>query len=88
MAKSARVELRADQASRERMAAAAALGQESLSAFVLRSALAEADRVLARSDSTVMPAEQFDALIDSLEQADPAPVLAKAAARRRGYSRR
>jgi uncharacterized protein (DUF1778 family) len=56
---------------------------ESVSGFVVRAARAEADRVLARTDVTVMPAEQFDAVVASLDSPDPAAKLVQAAARSR-----
>jgi uncharacterized protein (DUF1778 family) len=55
--------------------------------FVIRSARAEADRVLARADQTIMPADQFDALMASLDEPDPAPLLTGAANRPRRYTR-
>lgn len=60
---------------------------ESVSGFVIRAAQAEAERVLARTDVTLMPAEQFDAMITSLDEPDPAPNLARAAARARRFQR-
>jgi uncharacterized protein (DUF1778 family) len=82
-----RIEMRADPVSEERIARAAEAEQLSISAFVLGAATREADRVLGRADMTVMPAAQFDALIDALDTADPAPRLARAAAQRRRYRR-
>jgi uncharacterized protein (DUF1778 family) len=67
--------------------AATMLG-ESVSQFVVRSARSEASRVLARSDLTMMPAEQFDAMIAALEQpARTIPALVTAADRPRLYKR-
>lgn len=45
-----------------------------MSSFVLSAARMEANRLLAEQDTTI-PAEQFDALIASLDHADPAPTL-------------
>jgi uncharacterized protein (DUF1778 family) len=70
------MEARVDPETYELITRAAELTQESVSGFVVRAARAEADRVLARVDVTALPAEQFDALIDSLDEADPAPTLA------------
>lgn len=39
------------------------------------------------TDDTVMPAEQFDALVERLDEADPAPKLAEVAARGRRFER-
>lgn len=83
--KTRRLESRVDPETDELITRAAELMQESVSGFVVRAARAEADRVLARGDVTAMPAEQFDSLIGSLDQADHAPTLAKAAARPRRF---
>lgn len=85
--KTRRIETRVDPDSEQRIAEAAALMHESVSAFVLRAARSEADRVLARSDATLMPAEQFDALVRSLDEPDEAPVLARVAASDRAFTR-
>ncbi|MST33449.1 DUF1778 domain-containing protein [Acidimicrobiaceae bacterium USS-CC1] len=87
-AKSRRREMRADPDAEQTIAAAARLGHQSVSAFVLGAALAEADRVLARREVTLMAAEQFDALASSLEAAEPAPKLAQVAERTRSFDRR
>jgi uncharacterized protein (DUF1778 family) len=83
-----RIEMRADPESEALITAAAAARRVSVSAFVLEAATEEAGRVLGRSDLTLMPAAQFDALIASLEEADEAPRLAEAARRPRRYTRR
>ena len=80
-----RIEMRADPDSEALIARAAALEAVSVSAFVLGAAVREADRVLGRADQTLMPAEQFDALVDSLDTPDPAPRLAAAARRPKRY---
>jgi uncharacterized protein (DUF1778 family) len=81
--KSERIELRADPTSAANIALAAQLQHLSVSAFILQAAAGEAERLLARSDHTVMPAAQFDSIIASLDEPDEAPNLARAAARRR-----
>jgi len=86
-AKTRRIEMRADPDSEERIALAAAAMHLSISAFVLSAAVREADLVLARADTTLMPAEQFDALMSSLEVPDEAPRLLEAASRPRRFSR-
>lgn len=86
--KNARIEIRADSDSHDRITKAAALTQASVSAFVLGAANAEADRVLARSESTLMPAEQFDAILASLDQPDEAPTLSRIAAKPRRFTRK
>ena len=85
--KTRRLEMRVDEATSEIIALAAAMRHETISAFVGRAARAEADRMLARSDTTIMSAEQFDALMGSLEKADGAPQLARVAARARRFQR-
>lgn len=79
--------MRADPGSEALIARAAAAEDLSVSAFVLGAAAREADRVLGRADQTLMPAEQFDALIGSLDRADAAPRLKAAAGRQRRYNR-
>jgi uncharacterized protein (DUF1778 family) len=81
--KTERIELRADAASARDIALAAQMLHLSVSAFILQAAAAEAGRVLARTDHTMMPAEQFDHMMASLDQPDEAPNLARAARRRR-----
>jgi uncharacterized protein (DUF1778 family) len=85
--KTCRIEMRADPESEERIAQAAAARQQSVSTFVLAAAVREADMVLARADVTLMPVEQFDALMDSLEIPDQAPRLLEAASRPRRFKR-
>lgn len=82
-----RIEMRADPASEERISKAAQVLHESVSSFVLRAASNEADRVLAQADVTLMPAEQFDTLIGSLDVPDPAPALERLAGRQRRFVR-
>ena len=86
-AKTRRIEMRADPDSEARIAQAAALLHQTISAFVLLAAVREADLVLARADTTLMPAEQFDALMSSLQAPDEAPRLLEAASRPRRFSR-
>jgi uncharacterized protein (DUF1778 family) len=85
--KTQRIEMRTDPDSEARIVQAAAVTHESVSSFVLRAATSEADRVLARTNVTLMSAEQFDALIDSLDVPDSAPVLSRLAATRRRFTR-
>ena len=76
--------MRADEEQERLITEAAQAARMSVSAFVLRAASEEAGRLLARTDTTVMPAAQFDALIASLDTPDPAPRLRAAAARAAG----
>lgn len=56
-------------------------------AFVLDAVATAAERVLAEPDQTMMPADQFDALIASLDTPDQAPKLAQVAAKQRRSGR-
>ncbi|TQF74864.1 DUF1778 domain-containing protein [Rhodococcus spelaei] len=85
--KTERVELRVAPQSHEQIQAAAERVNESTSEFVRNAALDRADRVLALSSRTLMPAEQFDALIHALDVADDAPNLEKLAAEPRRFAR-
>jgi uncharacterized protein (DUF1778 family) len=78
-AKTRRIEMRTDPDSEGRIIQAAGLLGQSVSAFVLSAASSAADIVLARADTTVMPAEQFEDLMRSLDVADDAPRLRAAA---------
>ncbi|MEU9836986.1 DUF1778 domain-containing protein [Streptosporangium sp. NPDC048047] len=84
-ARTHRIEMRADAATERLITRAARALGESVSSFVLRAARAEADKVLARPDVTLMPAEQFDELLASLDEPDDAPALRRAASRRPRY---
>jgi uncharacterized protein (DUF1778 family) len=77
--KTRRIEMRADQDSEERIAQAASVLGQSMSAFVLGAARREADAVLARADMTLMTPDQFDQLLGSLDTADEASRLRAAA---------
>src|SRR6266536_2926154 len=79
--KTQRIEMRTDPDSEGRIAQAAREVHLSVSAFVLDAAITAADRVLARVDHLVMPSDQFDALLDSLDRPDDAPTLSRVAAR-------
>jgi uncharacterized protein (DUF1778 family) len=86
-AKTARIEMRVDPDTGAKIAQAAEIEGKSVSAFVLDAATAAADRVLARIDHVVMPAAQFDALLDSLDTPEDAPTLRKLAQRERRFRR-
>jgi len=84
--KTRRWETRVDEEADALVAAAAdALGVKK-SAFITQSARAEAERVLARADYTVMPDYIFSSLIDSLDVPDEAPALAQLSTTQRPYS--
>lgn len=82
-----RIEMRADPVSEERIMRAAKAQQLSISAFVLSAATREADRVLGRADTTLMPAAQFDLLVTALDAPDVAQRLKRAASGSRRYRR-
>ena len=83
--KTERIEMRADDESSAKITKAAKAEQLSVSAFVLNAAVRAADHVLARKDVTLMPAEQFDALLSSLNTPDEAPALERLARKPRRY---
>jgi len=85
--RSKRIEMRADAVSEERIARAAQARDLSISAVVLGAATREADRVLGRTDQTLMPAAQFDALVAALDQGDAALQLEAAARGPRRFRR-
>jgi uncharacterized protein (DUF1778 family) len=66
---------------------AASLVGETRSQFVVQAAEERAARLIGRTDLTLIPAEQFDQIILSLDQAEPLPDLAALAARPRPYAR-
>jgi len=82
-----RIEMRADPVSEERITRAAQAQDLSISAFVLGAATREADRLLGRSDLTLMPAAQFDAFVAALDESDTAPRVQQAARDSRRYRR-
>jgi uncharacterized protein (DUF1778 family) len=85
--KTRRIEMRTDPDNEERIVQAAGLLGQSVSGFVLSAARSAADAVLARADTTLMPAEQFDGLMRSLDVADEAPNLRAAATTSRRVAR-
>jgi uncharacterized protein (DUF1778 family) len=87
--KTRRIEARLNEADDELIDRAAELVGESRSQFVVRAAADRAARLVARCDVTLIPEDDFDALLGSLDEAGPALAkLATAAARPRPYARR
>jgi uncharacterized protein (DUF1778 family) len=86
--KDTRLELRVSKDDRELIEDAANYLDESVSDFTRSAALQRAQQILARSNVTLMPAEQFDALMGSLDQPDEALELARAIAQPRRFQRR
>ena len=79
MTKTRRLELRTDEATDELFAEAANLLNVSKSAFVTDAARQAAEKVIARSDVTLMAPEVFDAMMASLDVPDESPELARLA---------
>ena len=71
-----------------RLCAAASVMNETLTDFALRPALARADEVLARADVTLIPADQFAALMAALDEpVTPIDALVAVAAQPRMFLR-
>lgn len=86
--KSDRVEARLSADQRDRIGRAAAFTGESLSAFIVSSAVQRADEVIGHYSSTVVPVEYFEQLVAALDDApEPSPSLAAAAKRARRQPR-
>jgi len=85
--KTERLEVRVDATTKARIEDAAARLDQSTSMFVIQAVTAEADRVLTRTEATVMSADQFDAMLTALDMPDEAPALARLAQRDRRYRR-
>jgi uncharacterized protein (DUF1778 family) len=77
--KSERMEARVSPDERERIERAASVTGLSVSAFMVSAAVERADEVIAHATTTTVPADYFDALLEALDVAEPAPRLAKAA---------
>jgi uncharacterized protein (DUF1778 family) len=77
--KSDRLEARVSPEQRARLEWAARLAGTSVSAFVIDAAVERAEELVTEQMSTRMPADYFDRLVSSLDRADDAPTLAKAA---------
>lgn len=85
MARTARIELRAEPEREERIRYAASLTHQSVSSFVLDAASDRADELIAESTVTVVSDEYFDTLLDALERP---PKKNEALARRAKQRRR
>lgn len=83
-----RIEIETDPDTQAKIAEAARAQHLTVSAFVLEAASAAADRVLGRGDRTVVPADQFDALMAGLDEPEDVPTLTQLASRQRRFSRR
>jgi uncharacterized protein (DUF1778 family) len=85
--KDERLEMRVSKTDRDLIEDAANRLHEKVSDFARSAAITRAQQVLARAEITLMSAEQFDTLLDSLDQADDAPRLAQAFAEPRQFKR-
>lgn len=86
--KTRRVEARVGPEDDAAITAAAKIAGMSVSSFVVSAARQEADRVIGRADTTLMPVELFESLVSALDIPDEVPALAAAAAKKRAYQRR
>lgn len=82
-----RLEMRVSKTDRALIEDAAHRLSESVSDFTRNAALSRAQNILARAEVVLMPADQFDALLASLDTADEAPFLEEALARPRRFKR-
>lgn len=82
-----RWETRVDEETDTLTADAAARKGVTKSAFVADAARAEAERTLARADTTLMAESLFSTMIESLDIPDPAPALERLASTPRPYRR-
>ncbi len=84
MARTARIELRADPEREARIRTAARLANQSVSSFVLDAASERANQVLRDAATTTVPADYFDELHRALSDPPaPNPALRRAARRAR-----
>ena len=82
-----RLEVRTDKETYELVEEAADLLKQSKTAFVTAAVRQEAQKVIARSDVTIMSAEVFEAMMATLDEADDSPELANLAALPRRIAR-
>ena len=80
------MEAHVDPATKELIARAAHFTDQSVPAFVVRAARSAAAEVVGRADTTLLSADQFDALLDSMDEPDPAPGLAALSRRSHRYT--
>jgi len=86
--KTRRIELRAEEATLNRIQQAANVVHELTSEFVRKAAMQRAEDILRQELITLMEREQFDKLMSSLDAADAAPRLAAAARKPAVFKRR
>jgi uncharacterized protein (DUF1778 family) len=81
--KTARLDVRAEPERAERIAAAAAVAHQSVSAFMLDAAADRAEEVLDRSTTTALQDEHFNRVLDALDAPYVPNAALQRAARRR-----
>ena len=79
--KTDRLEARVSRHQRATLERAASLAGTSLSAFVIDAALDRAEELVSAQMTTSVPGDYFDRIIRTLDEAEAAPALAKAARR-------
>lgn len=87
MAKTARIELRAEPEQEERIRAAARLVNQSMTSFMVTAAVEKADEVIATWSTTTVSAEFFDELLAALDAPAQKNVALSNAARRHRAAR-
>ena len=75
-ARSRRIEARATEDDARLIARAAQLLNKTVSAFTVGAAVEKAETIVARAETTIMPAAQFDAMIAALDDPTPIPQIA------------
>lgn len=88
MSRTERIELRVSADDKDAIAAAAAMEHATTTEFVRDAVLRRVQHIRARADRTLMPAEQFDALVAALDVPDATPNLARAFAHKRRFVQR
>lgn len=88
MSKTERIEVRVSADDKDAITAAAAMEHTTTTEFVRGAVLGRVQRVRARADRTLMPADQFDVLVAALDVADNTPNLARAFANTRRFVQR
>lgn len=88
MSKTERIELRVSADDKAAILAAADMEHTTATDFVRGAVLDRVRHLQARADRTLMPAEQFDALVAALDVPDDAPRLAHAFSRAKRFVQR
>lgn len=84
MTKTARIEVRTDPGQEALLKQAASLTNQTLTGFILDAAARRAEQVVAEANTTVVPSEFFDQLLDALDRPSVANDALRKAARRLG----